>query len=39
MLGENILIFALDPKLKCAAEILVLHSGPKFMCLVDHFDK
>ena len=39
MLGENILIFALDPKLKFAAEILVLLSGPKFMCLVDHFDK
>ena len=34
MLGANRLFFALDPKLKQAAEILVLHSGPKFMCLV-----
>ena len=39
MLGENTLIFALDPKLDWAAETLVLHSGPKFMCLVVHYDK
>ena len=29
----------LDQKLELAAETLVLHSGPKFMCLVVHFDK
>ena len=39
MLGENTLIFALDPKLDWAAETLVLHSGPKFTCLVVHFHK
>ena len=38
-LGENWLIFALESKLEKAAETLVLHLGPKFMCLVVHFDK
>ena len=31
-MGENRLIFALEPKLEKAAETLVLRSGPKFMC-------
>ena len=39
MLGENRLIFALDPKLEVDAETLVLHSGPKFLCLVVYFYK
>ena len=39
MLGENRLIFALDPKLEQGAETLVLHSGPNFMCLVVHFNE
>ena len=39
MLGENLLIFALDPKLKLDAETLVLHSGPKFLCFLVHFHK
>ena len=39
MLGENRLIFALDPKLELDAETLVLHSGPKFLCLVVYFYK
>ena len=37
MWGEILLIFALDSKLKLAAETLVLHSGPKFTCLVVRF--
>ena len=39
MWGANRLIFALDPKLELDAETLVLHSGPKFLCLVVHFYK
>ena len=39
MWGEILLIFALDSKLKLAAETFVLHSGPKFMCLVVQFHK
>ena len=39
MLGEIWLIFTLDQKLELAAETLVLHLGPKFMCLEVHFDK
>ena len=39
MLGAIWLIFALDQKLELAAETLVLLSGPKFMCLVVHFNK
>ena len=39
MLGEILPIFALDPKLKLAAETFVLDSGPKFMCLVVQFHK
>ena len=40
MLGENRLIFALDPKLELDAETtLVLHSGPKFLFLVVYFYK
>ena len=34
MLGENRLIFALDPKQELDPESLVLHSGPKFLCFV-----
>ena len=37
MLGANWLIFALDPEVELDAETLVLHSGPKFMCLLVHF--
>ena len=37
MLGENQLIFALDPKLKMDTEVLILHSGQKFMCFVKQF--
>ena len=39
MLGENRLIFALEPKLEMDAETLVLHLGPKFLCFVVHFHK
>ena len=39
MLGENWLIFALEPKLELDAETLILHSGPKFLCFVVHFYK
>ena len=39
MLGENLLIFALDPKLEFDTENHVLHSGPKFSCFVVHFCK
>ena len=39
MLGENGLIFALDPKRELDAETLVLHSGLKFLCFVEHFYK
>ena len=39
MLGENWLIFALDPKLKLDTETLLLHSGPKFLCFVVVFYK
>ena len=39
MYWESLPIFALDPKLKLAAKIFVLHSGQKFMCLVVHFNK
>ena len=39
MLGENRLIFALEPNLKMDTETLVLHSGHKFMCFVVHFHK
>ena len=38
MLGENWLIFALDPKQELDAESLVLHSSPK-LCFVVHFYK
>ena len=38
-MGENRLIFALDPNLKMDTETLVLHSGQKFMCFVVHFHK
>ena len=34
MLGKNLLIFALDPKLELDAKTLVLHSGTKFLCFV-----
>ena len=34
MYWESLPNFALDLKLKLAAETFVLHSGPKFMCLV-----
>ena len=37
MLGENGLIFALDPKLEMDTETLVLQSGQKFMCFEVHF--
>ena len=39
MLGENWLIFALDPNLELDAETLVFHSGPKFLCFVVYFNK
>ena len=39
MLGENRLIFALDPKLKLDAETLILHSVPKFLYFVEHLYK
>ena len=39
MLGANRLIFALDPKHKLDADTLVLHSGPKCLCLVVHLYK
>ena len=39
MLGENWLIFALDPKLKLDTETLLLHSGPKFLRFVVYFYK
>ena len=39
MLGENWLIFALEPKLELDAETLILHSGPKFLCFVGPFYK
>ena len=38
-MGGNQLIFALDPKLKLDPETLVLHSGPKFLCFVEHLYK
>ena len=37
ILGKISLIFALDPELKLATVTFVLHSGPKFMCLLIHF--
>ena len=37
MLGEIWLIFALDPKLKLAAETLVFQSDQKFLCFVVQF--
>ena len=39
MLGENWLIFALDPNLELDAETLVFHSGPKFLCFLVDFYK
>ena len=36
MLGANQLIFALDPKVKLDTETLVLHSGPKILCVLVH---
>ena len=39
MLGENWLIFALDPNLELDAETLVFHSGPKFFCFLVDFYK
>ena len=39
MLGAIWLIFALDPKLKTAAEALIFQSGPKFLCFVVQFYK
>ena len=39
MLGEKLVIFALNPKLELAAMTLVLTSAPKFLWLVVHFDK
>ena len=39
MWGEILLIFALNSKLKLAAETFVLHSGSKFTCLVVYFCK
>ena len=38
MFGANRLIFALDSKLDMDAETLILHSGPKFLCFLVHFD-
>ena len=37
MFGENQLIFALDPKHELDTGTLVLHSGPKYLCFVEHF--
>ena len=37
--GKILLIFALDPKQKLAAETLALHLDPKFICFVVHFHK
>ena len=39
MLGEKLVIFALNPKLDWATMTLVLISAPKFLWLVVHFDK
>ena len=39
MLGENLVIFALDLKLDWATVTLVLTSAPKFLWSVVHFDK
>ena len=39
MLGEKLVIFALDSKLDWATETLILTSDPKFLWLVAHFDK
>ena len=39
MLGENCLIFALDPNLELDAETLVFHSGPKLLCFLVDFYK
>ena len=39
MLGENLVIFALDLKLDWATVTLVLTSAPKFLWLVVCFDK
>ena len=39
MLGENWLIFALDPNLELDAETLIFHSGPKFLCFLVDFYK
>ena len=39
MLGEKLVIFALDSKLDVGTETLVLISAPKFLWLVVHFDK
>ena len=38
-MGENRLIFALDPKQGLDAESLILHSGPKFLCFIVDFYK
>ena len=38
-MGENRLIFALDPNLKMDTETLVLHHGQKFLSFVVHFYK
>jgi len=35
--GDKMLIYALDPKIEKAAETLVSHLGPKFMCFIVHF--
>ena len=37
MFGEILLIFAMEPKQKMAAETFILHSDPKFMCLQNIF--
>ena len=39
MLGEKLVIFALDPKLDWVIVTLVLTSAPKFLWLEVHFDK
>ena len=39
MLGENLVIFALDLKLDWATVTLILTSAPKFLWLVVCFDK
>lgn len=36
--GWYCLIFALQPKFEMGPEILILHSDPKVMCLVVHYD-